>query len=114
MRFRPNPLAGAFSFALGCGASFFGGSNTLVSTSAQRLVAALELSQEKMSAHPSTPLVLNNFSCHQKKKKSPILVESLAKQAEPELAGWSSALLCPMGTVTTPAVCFSLGLHGQG
>ena len=37
------------------------------------------------------------------KKKSPVLVETLAKQAEPEL-GWgrSSAFLCPVGTVTTP------------
>ena len=43
-----------FSFALGSGISFFGGSNILLSMVVQSLVAILEISQEKMSSHLST------------------------------------------------------------
>ena len=43
-----------FSFALGCGVSFFGGSNILLLIVVQQWVVILEFSQAKMSASPST------------------------------------------------------------
>ena len=43
-----------FSFALGCGYIFLVGSVILLSMVVQQLVAILEVSQEKMSTHPST------------------------------------------------------------
>ena len=50
------PSCWGFSFALGCGVSFFFcvGSNILLSVVAQQLVAILVFLQEKMSTCPST------------------------------------------------------------
>ena len=44
-----------FSFALGCGVSFLVRSNILLSMVVQQRVVILEISQEKMGTHPSTP-----------------------------------------------------------
>ena len=44
-----------FSFALRRGIYFLVGSNILLSMVVQQQVVILEFSQEKMSAHPSTP-----------------------------------------------------------
>ena len=97
---------GGLSFAPGRGVSLFGGiqhSPVDGCSAASCSFGVLTGEDEHRSFYSA---VLNNF--HVIKKKSPILVESLAKQAEPELGrGWSSALLRPVGTVTTPAVCFS-------
>jgi len=50
------PSCWGFSFALGCGVSFFlVGSNIILLTVIQQRVIVLEISQEKMSTHPSTP-----------------------------------------------------------
>ena len=48
------PSCWGFSFALGCGVSFFVESNILLSMVVQWLVAILEFSEEKISARPST------------------------------------------------------------
>ena len=44
-----------FSFVLGCGVAFLGGSNILFLMVGQQLVVILVFSQEKMSTRPSTP-----------------------------------------------------------
>ena len=44
-----------FSFVLGCGVAFLGGSNILFLMVIQQLVVILVFSQEKMGTHPSTP-----------------------------------------------------------
>ena len=50
------PSCRGFSFALGCRVSFFlVGSNILLTMALQQRIVTLEFSQEKMSAHPSTP-----------------------------------------------------------
>ena len=48
------PSCWGFSFALGCGVSFWGESNTLLSMFVQQQVVVLESSQENMSSHPFT------------------------------------------------------------
>ena len=48
------PSFGGFSFALGNGVSFWGGIEHSLSMVFQQLVAILQVSQEKMSTHPST------------------------------------------------------------
>ena len=49
------PSCWGFSFALGCGVSFFGAIQHSPVNGIQQLVAILEFSQEKMSRCPSTP-----------------------------------------------------------
>ena len=50
----PLPLSHGFSFVLKCGVSFLVGSSVLLLMVVQQLVAILVLSQEKISACPST------------------------------------------------------------
>lgn len=115
MRFRPPPLScWGLSFALGWGASFFGGiqHSRVDICSAVSCGFGVLTGEDRRTSFCSA--VLNNFYVTKKKKKSPILVESLAKQAEPELGRGGHQPFSALWGLSRPLPCASPGLHGQG